>query len=57
MVRDSEENLLSASGHITTLKDGATRLKEELDACRIELKASKLVNNQLQVSTDPFHFP
>ncbi|GAB1603889.1 protein FAM184A-like [Argonauta hians] len=48
MVRNSEENLSSASTHINTLKEGATRLKEELDACRVELRSTKQTNSQLQ---------
>lgn len=48
LVKESEEGLGSASGHINSLKEAAAALKSELDKTRADLKATKISNASLQ---------
>ncbi|XP_067657871.1 protein FAM184A-like isoform X1 [Haliotis asinina] len=52
LVHDSEHGLGSATAHITTLKEAATKLKYELDTTRAELKATKVSEANLKAELD-----
>ena len=49
IVKDKEQGLGSMSSNVTSLQEAADRLKQELDATRVELRTAKNKASSLQV--------